>query len=145
MKTLSITLILCILAVYAFAGQSENDNDTLYIRGKAVVFFGPSQAEYVSMTDQQKDAIDEGLYEFYHYRGKVLKYLESNEIPEFQTARSKIQIQRDGNESVTYRRNDMGHVVGVIMTDPQQEPKVLLGVFKDSALISAFEEYFGLE
>lgn len=145
MKTLSIILVLFILAVYAFADQSGNDKDTLYIEGKAVVFFGPSQAEYVSMTDQQKDAIDEDLYNFYHYRGKVLSYLELNEIQEFQTAKSKIEIQLDGNESVIYRRKDMGHVVGIIMTDPQQEPKVLIGVYNNSALISTFEEYFGLE
>ncbi len=145
MKTLSIILVLFILAVYAFADQSGNDKDTLYIAGKAVVFFGPSQAEYVSMTDQQKDAIDEDLYNFYHYRGKVLSYLELNEIQEFQTAKSKIEIQLDGNESVIYRRKDMGHVVGIIMTDPQQEPKVLIGVYNNSALISNFEEYFGLE
>lgn len=145
MKTLSIILVLFILAVYAFADQSGNDKDTLYIGGKAVVFFGPSQAEYVSMTDQQKDAIDEDLYNFYHYRGKVLSYLELNEIQEFQTAKSKIEIQLDGNESVIYRRKDMGHVVGIIMTDPQQEPKVLIGVYNNSALISTFEEYFGLE
>ena len=145
MKTLSIILVLFILAVYAFADQSGNDKDTLYIGGKAVVFFGPSQAEYMSMTDQQKDAIDEDLYNFYHYRGKVLSYLELNEIQEFQTAKSKIEIQLDGNESVIYRRKDMGHVVGIIMTDPQQEPKVLIGVYNNSALISTFEEYFGLE
>lgn len=145
MKTLSIILVLFILAVYAFADQSGNNKDTLYIGGKAVVFFGPSQAEYMSMTDQQKDAIDEDLYNFYHYRGKVLSYLELNEIQEFQTAKSKIEIQLDGNESVIYRRKDMGHVVGIIMTDPQQEPKVLIGVYNNSALISTFEEYFGLE
>ena len=145
MKILSITLIIFITTIYDFAAQSGNYKDTLYISGKAVVFFGPSQAEYVSMTDEQKDTIDEDLYDFYHYRAKVGKYLELNEIQEFDTVRPKIQIQLDGNESITYRRRRMGHVVGVIMTDPEQEPKVILGVYKNPELIFMFEEYFGLE
>ena len=145
MKILSITLISFITTIYAFADLSGNDKDTLYIGGKAVVFFGPSQAEYVAMTHEQKDAIDEDLYDFYHYRGKVQKYLELNEIQDFDTARSKIQIQLDGNDRITYLRKNMDHVVGIIMTDPQQEPKVILGVYKNSELISMFQEYFGLE
>jgi hypothetical protein len=131
--------------IYAFADLSGNDNDTLYITGKAVVFFGPSQAEYMSMTHEQKDAIDEDLYDFYHYRGKVQKYLELNEIQDFDTARSKIQIQLAGDDRITYHRKSLDHIVGIIMTDPQQQPKVILGVYKNSELISVFEEYFGLE
>ena len=145
MKVIFAISILFISANFGFADQSDVNKDSLYVRGKAVVFFGPSQAEYVSMTDKQKDAIDEALYDFYHYRNKVLMYLESNEIQAYTTAGSKIQIQFDANKSITYFRADFGHVVGIIMTDGQHEPGVFLGPATDADLISMFAEYFDLQ
>jgi hypothetical protein len=132
------------MAAPVSAGQGEVNKDTLHVSGKAVVFFGPSQAEYVAMTDQEKDKIDEALYDFYHYRNKVLSYLESNNIQEFSTVRHKIEIQIAGIESIIYVREAFEHVVGLIMTDGEQEPKVFLGAATDLDLISMFEEYFYL-
>lgn len=120
------------------------DKETLFVSGKAVVFFGPSQSEYLSMTDQEKDAIDERLYDFYHYRGRVLSFLKLNNIQEFSTAKLKIQVQLDGNESIIYDREGFDHFVGLIMTDGVHEPKVFLGPATDADLIMMFEDYFGL-
>ena len=145
MRILSILSILFLLNIPALTAQTTDIKDTLYVSGKAVVFFGPSQSEYVSMTHAEKDAIDEHLYDFYHYRSKVLTFLKSNEIQDFETARSKIQIQLSGNESIIYTRSDFDDVVGLIMTDGVRDPEVKLGVYNKSELISLFAGYFGLE
>jgi hypothetical protein len=144
MKILYTIFILVILAAPVWAEQGAVE-DTLVVGGKAVVFFGPSNTEYLSMTDKEKDAIDGELYDFLHYRIKVLPFLESNDIQEFLTAFPKIQIQLSGSESITYIRRDFDLLFGLIMTDGKNEPGVFLGAATKSELISVFEEYFGLQ
>jgi hypothetical protein len=127
-----------------FSVQGAIAEDVLYVSGKAVVFFGPSQSEYLSMSHEQKDAIDEELYDFYHNRGEVSSFLASNEIQEISTGRLKIQIQLEGNQSITYYRNDFDRVVGMILTDGRQEPLILLGATAVSESIAQFEDFFDL-
>jgi len=141
MKILYTIFTLVLMATPVWAEQATFD--ILVVGGKAVVFFGPSNTEYLAMTDEEKDAINEELYDFIHYRNKVLPFLESEDIQEFLTALSKIQIQRSGSESITYIRSDFDHLFGLIMTDGMNEPEVFLGAATKSELISMFEDYFG--
>lgn len=145
MRILISTLILLVLAIPGFSEPGTIDEDTLYVSGKAVVFFGPSQSEYLSMTDEEKDAIDEELYDFYHYRGKVLPFLTDHDIQEFSTARRKIQIQFDDNESISYFRKDFGSVIGTILSDGRQAPKILTGAATKAELLSLFQAFFDLD
>ncbi len=144
MRILHTILIVVLMTAPVWAGQAVVEN-TLVVGGKAVVFFGPAETEYLSMTDKEKDAIDEELYDFLHYRNKVLPFLEANDIQEFLTALPKIQIQLSGSESITYIRSDFDHRFGLIMTDGMNEPEVFLGAATNSELISMFEAYFGLQ
>jgi hypothetical protein len=137
-------MILLVVAIPVGWGQSTAVEDTLYVSGKAVVFFGLSQSEYLAMTHEQKDAIDEELYDFYHNRGEVSPFLASNAIEAISTARLNIQVQLEGNQSITYFRRDFDRVLGLILTDGRQEPLVLLGPAAVSDLIAQFEEYFGI-
>jgi hypothetical protein len=138
-------MILLFVAIPACLGQSAIDGDTLYVRGKAVIFFGPSQSEYLTMTDHEKEAIDGQLYDFYYYREKVLPILASNGIQEFSTARRQIEIQLDNRQSIRYFRKDFSRPMGVILTDGRQAPKILLGAAGKTELIFLFEKYFGLK
>jgi hypothetical protein len=144
MRIVNAILALLIVAAPAFAGQTETHEDALRVSGKAVVFFGPSQIEYLSMSDKDKDEMDELLYDFYHNRQKVLPFLELYAIKGLSTARSKILIKFDDNKSVMYHRKDFGQVVGLIMTDGHQEPRIFLGAPTDSQIIAMCYEYFGL-
>lgn len=144
MRIFYVVLALLIVAVPGFAGQTQTPDDTVHVSGKAVVFFGPSQAEYMSMSDQEKNEINQLLYDFYHHRGNVLSFLESYEINEINTARSKILIELDGKKTIIYDRKDFGQVVGLIMTDGYHNPKIVLGVATDSQIIDMCYEYFNL-
>jgi len=143
MRILYTIFLIVLMAAPALAGQAVVE-DTRVVAGKAVVFFRLSNTEYLAMTHEEKDAIDEELYDFLHYRNKVLAFLESNDIPEFLTALPKIQIQLSGSESITFVRGDFDHIFGLIMTDGMNEPEVFLGAATESELIRMFEEYFGL-
>ena len=144
MRIVTVILVLLIMGVPAFAGQTETHEDAFRVSGKAVVFFGPSSAEYLSMSDKEKDKIDQLLYDFYHHRGRVLPFLELNAIEGSSTDRAKILIELDDNKSIIYDRKDLGQVVGLIMTDGHQEPKVFLGAPTDSQIIDMCYKYFDL-
>lgn len=135
MKLFSVSLFFLIMASPLFAQSGGVDKETLFVSGKAVVFFGPSRTEYLSMTHEEKDAIDEGLYDFYHYRGKVLTFLKLNHIQEFSTAKLKIQVQLNGTENIIYYRKAFDHFVGLIMTDGVHQPELFLGPATDADLI----------
>ena len=143
MRPLTALFIIVLLAAPVRAQQAAVE-DTLVVSGKAVVFFGPSNTEYLAMTHEEKDAIDEELYDFMHYRTKALPYLKSNEIQEFLTARPKIEIQLDEAHSIIFTRRDFDHLFGLIMTDGKKQPEVFLGAATRSALIQMFEAYFNL-
>jgi len=144
MKILNTIFILVLMAAPVWTKQAVAE-DILVVGGKAVVFFGLPTTEYQAMTDKEKDAIDEELYDFMHYRNKVLPFLASNDIQEYLTALPKIQIQRTGSGSITYNRREFDHLFGLIMTDGVREPEVFLGAATKSELISMFEAYFGLQ
>jgi hypothetical protein len=144
MKLSYTVFTLFLMAAPAWAQQAAVE-DILVVGGKAVVFFGPSNSEYLAMSDQEKDAIDEELYDFMHYRNKVLLFLQSNDIQEFLTAQPKIEIRLDGAHSIIFARRDFDHLFGLIMSDGKNEPEVFLGAATKSELISMFEKYFGLQ
>ena len=144
MKLFSASFFFLILATPLLAQTGDADKDTLFVSGRAVVFFGPSQSEYLSMTDREKDGIDERLYDFYHYRGKVLDFLKLNDIQEFSTAKLKIQVLLKGTANRIYYRRSLDHFVGLIMTDGVREPRVFLGPATDADLIWMFEDFFSL-
>lgn len=145
MKNLAAVLILLLMAGTILAEQGDNIENNFSINGKAVVFFGPSWAEYVALSDQDKDAINEELYDFVHNRSEVRPYLEANGIKETFTSSENIQIQTDSGEVITYLRSELNHLFGLIMTDGQSQPKVFLGAASPAELKSMFEAYFGLQ
>lgn len=144
MKNFAAVLILLLVAGPVLAGQGEDIENNFYISGRAVVFFGPTWDEYVAMTDQDKDKINEELYDFTHNRREVHTYLEANGIRDAFTSSENIRIQIDSGEVITYLRSELNYLFGVIMTDGQSRPKVFLGTAPTSELKSMFAAYFGL-
>ena len=138
-------IFLLVLMVAPVGAQQAALEETLVVAGEAVVFFRLSNTEYLAMTGEEKDTIDEEFYEFLHHRIKALPFLESNDIQEFLTVLPKIQIQLSGAESITYMRSDFDHLFGLIMTDGVNEPVVFPGAATRSELIGMFAEYFGLQ
>jgi hypothetical protein len=145
MKKFAIFLILLFAATPVFGGQDAGNADTVSVSGRAVVFFGPSWDEYVTLPEKDKNAINEELYDFAHYRLQVLSYLEANGIREINTASQNIRVQIEPNEVIIYNRYVFDHPFGLIMTDGQSEPKIFLGAATDSELKMMFAEFFGLQ
>lgn len=145
MKKFAAILILLILSAPVLAGEDGSVANSIYVSGRAVVFFGPSWDEYVALSDKDKAAIDAELYDFAHSRLQVLTYLEDNGIQGISTASQNIQVQIAPNEVIYYIRSDFDYAFGLIMTDGQNEPRVFLGAASESELKSMFAEFFSLQ
>ena len=117
-------------------------DDTLYVSGNAVVFFGPTQPEYDSLNENRQAEMNEVISDFYHYHSEVTPFLERNGIKDFITAKALITIQLTGTEIRSFRRQNFKHAMGMIMSDGKREPKVYLGVATDFDLIEMFKDFF---
>ena len=145
MKKFATVFILLLMAASVTAEQGGKDAKSIYVSGRAVVFFAPSWDEYVALPEKDKDAIDEELYDFAHSQLRVLSYLEANGIQGISTASQNIQIQIAPNEVIYYLRSDFDYPFGLIMTDGQNEPKIFMGAASESELKSMFAEFFSLQ
>jgi hypothetical protein len=145
MKKFATVFILLLMAASVTAEQGGKDAKSIYVSGRAVVFFAPSWDEYVALPEKDKDAIDEALYDFAHSQLQVLSYLEANGIQGISTASQNIQIQIAPNEVIYYLRSDFDYPFGLIMTDGQNEPKIFMGAASESELKSMFAEFFSLQ
>jgi hypothetical protein len=145
MKKFATVILLLFMASSVAAEQGGKDAKSIYVSGRAVVFFAPSWDEYVALPEKDKDAIDEELYDFAHSQLRVRSYLEANGIQGITTASQNIQIQIAPNEVIYYFRSDFNLPFGLILTDGQKEPKVFLGAAKESELKSMFAEFFSLQ
>jgi hypothetical protein len=144
MKKFATVLILLFMAASVLAEQGGKVAKSIYISGRAVVFFAPSWDEYVALPEKDKHAIDQELYDFAHSQRQVLSYLDANGIQGISTASQNIQIQIAPNEVIYYFRSDFDYPFGLILTDGQNEPKVFLGAANESELKSMFAEFFSL-
>jgi hypothetical protein len=128
------------------SSYAEAEDGVLDVKGKAVVFFGPTEKEYNSLTEKERNELSEVLSDFYHYRDSLIPYLESNNIKPIITSGKKITVHLAGDKSRTYVRKKIKYVVGQIITDGKREPKVVLGVAgTDVDLINDYKQYFKLK
>lgn len=143
---MKIKLALTILILLAMGSPSfARAKDTVVeVKGKAVVFFGPTEQEYKSLSANEQNEWNELLSDFYHYRDNTIPFLESHKIKPIITSNTKIIIQTGANTR-TYARKKFKHIVGYILADGNKEPKVVEGVGTDIDLISDFKEYFKIK
>ncbi len=123
---------------------AEVEDKVVEVKGKAVVFYGPTEKEYESLSENGQYELNEVLSDFYYYRDKAIPYLESNKIKAIITSDMKIKIQV-GSNARTYERKKFKHIVGYILTDGSKEPQVEQGVGTDTDLINDFNKYFNLK
>jgi hypothetical protein len=141
-----IALIILILLVMGSLSHAETKDGVLDVKGKAVVFFEPTEKEYKSLTEKERNELSEVLSDFYHYRDSLIPYLESNNIKPIITSDRKITVHLAGDKSRTYVRKKFKYAVGQIITDGKREPKVVLGVAgTDIDLMNDYKQYFKLK
>lgn len=138
----ALTILIFLLVGSPYFVRAEDK--VAEVKGKAVVFFGPTEKEYQSISENEQNEWNEVLSDFYYYRDKTIPYLESHQIKPLITANSEIIIHTDA-KTRAYARKKFKHIVGYILTDGKNEPKVVESVGTDIDLINDFREYFKIK
>jgi len=144
MKNILASAIIIFLTIF-YPAHGDTKTDALDVKGKAVVFFGPTQQEYNSLSAVKKKQANEALDDFNHYCKNVIPFLESNNIQPISTSTMRIKIQFAPTKNIIYTRKEFQQYIGYILTDGNKEPKVIFGVLTDIELIEAFKEYFNIK
>ncbi|MCP3924325.1 MAG: hypothetical protein GY714_17255 [Desulfobacterales bacterium] len=132
-------VVISITTFFSICTGEEINNKTLNVKGRCVIFFGLTQNEFDSYSEEGQDEINEVISDFYHYRNEALPFLKDKGINYYFTAMDKIKIKLQNNNTITFERKKLKHIVGVILTDGKN-PKVYSSVITD--YINIFKEYF---
>jgi hypothetical protein len=143
MKVKFILILLFVLVVNtsSFAGI---EGEVVEVNGRAVVFFEPTEKEYNSLSKNEKNEWSEVLTDFYYYRDSVTSFLEENNIKVIKTSNPKIVIHTESGTR-TYIRKKFNNIVGYILTDGKNEPKVVESIGTDVDMIMDFKAYFKIK
>lgn len=140
----NLALTLLVLLEVGYPAFVMAVDKAVEVKGKAVVFFSPTEKEYNSLSENDQNEWSEVLSDFYHYRDNSLSFLEAHQIKPIITSSSKIII-RNERRTRTYLRKRFKHIVGYILTDGSKEPKVVEGFGTDIDLVMDFQAYFNIK
>ncbi len=119
-------------------------NDTLYVKGKRVIFFSITNAEYDSIVKNggKTNEIDEVLSDFQHYTNIVIDSLNKTGIKCSISSKPIYKIVNENDEITVFSKTDKEQIVGAIMTDGKQKPKYHYGVATDVDYFNIISDYF---
>ncbi len=132
-NTCFIFLFFLLLGNSLFAQENSADTE------KAVYFFGPSNSESDSLTENDLDAIDD----FNYYAAKVIPFLKQNNIKSKYLSDRNIVIKYDIDSSINVNRDSINF--GTILTDWKNNPKILKYVLTDDELKEEIIKYYKLK
>lgn len=110
--------------------------DTLHVTGRQVVFFFPTEAARAAFTDADESAVS---YDYWYHQRSFAAWLTEHSLPFLETS-AHVLIVGTGAEPFVYERPSLGY--GTLLTDGQQPPKLLEGVWTDIDAIHTAQAYF---
>jgi hypothetical protein len=124
------------------AAEVNGEDDSNIITGKAVIFFGPSQAEYDLLSEESEFEINEILFDFYYYVENLVSSLEGAGLEYFIIDHAEIQIELTDGSRVSLDRSELGSEVGMILTDGERDPEVVIRLGTDIDMWLEIKEFF---
>jgi hypothetical protein len=115
---------------------------SLQVVGPEVVFFGPTQAERDSIIKVDGLEMAQLFDDFDYYSGKAASFLQGRGIRVAKTSAVVIYVKVGERTVRTFERKSLGDVVGEILSDGIQEPKLIQGLLTDEELIDEFVNFY---
>lgn len=143
MNSFLVTLFLSL--PFTMGVRQQTDQSPLVITGAKVVFFTPTQAERDSIVQQEGLEIDDIIDDYNLSSGKAAVYLGTLKVP-VEYSSSRWIIFRLGKKSVRqFDRKVVPDVVGMILSDGVQVPRLIGGPREPQQLISEINEFFHIK
>lgn len=138
-------MVLLLSLVSPGSQQETQTEQPLVISGPKVIFFSPTKAEVDSIVRDEGLEITDLLDEYEYVTGKVAYYLSAVKIPFEFTDRTVVLIKLSKNRVRRFDRRQVADPVGMILTDGEQEPRLVVGPQEDPQLISEVNGFFHIE
>jgi len=113
--------------------------------GPRVIFYSPAPAGRDSIIRLEGTDIAQLLDDFDYYTGRASSFLRQNRIRAEFTSDPLIPVRAREARLRIVEREKLEDIVGAILTDGVQEPRVLPGVLTDEELIVEVRSYYRLK
>jgi hypothetical protein len=138
----SVLLVMLRVLIPSQVAPPPTEAKPLDISGVRIILFGPTRAERDSIAQGEGFEIDDVLDEFALASGKVAVYASTLKIPVETTESPQIHVRLKGGRVRPFDRKAFSGVVGMILTDGVQEPRLVPGGGSGRELITAIQEFF---
>ncbi len=121
----------------------ETPTDSIYFDGSSVVFFTPRVEELnaLLLDKSVRESVQQAVSDFTYYASLVSDSLQSSQIPVFFTDQRYI-VFGQGSQQFEVDRNRSGSIIGMILYNEQEAPKVLPGMQTHLSLLASIADYF---
>lgn len=143
MVNVCITIFLPLLFLQA-GGRLQAGGPSSF-SGASVIFFSPPRAERDSIAQAEGLEIDDILDDFQYASGKAAVYLGTHRIPVAFTSDARIVVKLRNGRMHTFDRRTVSGLVGMILTDGLQEPRLVAGVAPYGEVVSQIDAFFHLK
>jgi len=117
--------------------------DNIYYDGRSVVFYTPKEGELdeLPLDKSARDGLHQAVGDFAYYASIVSDSLQTGQIPVYFTDKSHL-VFGQGSQQFKVDRNQSGSIIGLILYNGQDAPKVLPGMQTHISLLAAISDYF---
>jgi hypothetical protein len=134
-----------ILMLQAQITPGQPGEAPLQVSGPRIVFFSPTRAERDSIVQAEGLEIDDYLDDFQLSSGKAAVYAGAYKIPVDFTTSQIILVKIGKNTVRRVDRKTVPGLMGMLLTDGNQEPKIYPGVIAWQELIPEINDFFQIK
>ena len=135
------TILLFFLPLAPFC-HAQEERSPIVVTGPIVVFFGPTKSEGDSITQSEGLDIANMLDDFDLASGRTSVYLSRKKIPYRFTTSPTMYVKLSSGKVRRFDRKAIPDLVGMILSDGQQEPRLVSGSAGEQALVSQINDFF---
>lgn len=145
MKTVLLFLVILqgFLTLRLFAQEADKP-DTLCVMGKCVIFWEPDPVRFDSVSNGRKTNLEK-LSDFRRYTELIKPFLKKKSMSYILTAQNVLKLRMNNGDCTFFRKEDMGDILGIVLTNGIHPPKLLPGVTPDSDFFLKYRNFFGKE
>lgn len=121
--------------------QEPGPSDTLSVKDKCVIFWEPDPSQFDSLSAGKENNL-ERLSEFSRYTEQIIPFLKKRSMSFNKTSQKVLKVRMDNGDSLFIRKEDIGDIVGIVLTSGIRPPLILPGVTPDSEFFIKFKNYF---
>lgn len=125
--------------------QTDAGPSPLVVRGPQVIFFGPGPAERDSIVRAEGMEMAQLFDDFDYYAGRTGAFLRARGIGAIVTSSLQIVVKLDDARIRALDRRALPDLLGAILTDGRQDPRIIPGIATDTELLDECRSFFRLK